>query len=125
MPLPPHPDATAPAGTALQPPGAARLRVMQVILSRGFAGSERAAVEACAALAPRHDVALVVRSDHRNAAGVSLLDELQPGVQVFEVPPYVGTRRRLEDLVRDWRPDVIHTHLRRGTRLVAQLRPEA
>jgi glycosyltransferase involved in cell wall biosynthesis len=125
MPLPPHPDDPAPAGTTTQPPRTGRLRVMQVILSRGFAGSERAAVETCAALAQQHDVALVVRSDHRNAAGVSLLDALQPGVQVFEVPPYVGTRRRLETLVREWRPDVIHTHLRRGTRLVAQLRPEA
>ena len=61
---------------------------MQVILSRGFAGSERAAVEACAALAPRCDVALVVRRDHRNRAGTSLLDALQPGIEVFEVPPH-------------------------------------
>jgi len=125
MPQPPHPVDPAPASAVSQPTGAGRLRVMQVILSRGFAGSERAAVEACAALAQRHDVALVVRSDHRNAAGVSLLDALQPGVQVFEVPAYLGTRQRLATLVREWRPDVIHTHLRRGTRLVAQLRPEA
>ena len=42
-----------------------RLRILQVILSRGFAGSERAAAEACNALAQHHDVALVIRSDHR------------------------------------------------------------
>ena len=104
---------------------ASRLRVMQVILSRGFAGSERAAVEACAALTPRHDVALVVRRDHRNRAGTSLLDALQPGVEVFEVPPRWGTQRHLEALIRDWRPDVIHTHLRRGTRYVARSRHDA
>jgi len=57
---------------------AARLRVMQVILSRGFAGSERAAVEACAALVGRHDVALVVGHGHRDRAGRSLLDARDP-----------------------------------------------
>jgi glycosyltransferase involved in cell wall biosynthesis len=102
-----------------------RLRVMQVILSRGFAGSERAAVEACAALAPRHDVALVVRSDHRSRTGTSLLDALQPGVQVFEVPARWGTQRRLEALIREWRPDVIHTHLRRGTRYAVRSQHDA
>jgi glycosyltransferase involved in cell wall biosynthesis len=98
-----------------------RLRVMNVILSRGFAGSERAAVEACAALSQRHDVALVVRSDHRDRSGVSLLDELQPGIQVFEVPPRWRTRQRLAEIIERWRPDIIHTHLRRGTRYVARI----
>ena len=98
---------------------------MQVILSRGFAGSERAAVEACAALAGRHDVALVVGRNHRDRAGRSLLDALGPGVEVFEVPPRWGGQRRIAELVREWRPDVIHTHLRRGTRYVARIRPDA
>jgi len=98
---------------------------MQVILSRGFAGSERAAAEACAALSRGHEVALVVRSDHRNAGGVSVVDALEPGIAVFEVPPYWGTERRLAELVATWRPDVIHTHLRRGTRYVARMRRDA
>ena len=98
---------------------------MNVILSRGFAGSERAAVEACAALSQRHDVALVVRSDHRNSAGVSLLDELQPGIQVFEVPPWWRTQQRLAGIIEQWRPDIIHTHLRRGTRYVARIKRTA
>jgi len=102
--------------------GNRRLRVMQVILSRGFAGSERAAAEACAALSRGHEVALVVRSDHRNATGVSVVDALEPGIEVFEVPPHWGTERRLAELVATWRPDVIHTHLRRGTRYVARMR---
>ena len=53
-----------------------RLRILQVILSRGFAGSERAAAEACNALVQTHDVAIVVRRDHRNAAGASIRDYL-------------------------------------------------
>jgi len=101
--------------------GRRRLRVMHVILSRGFAGSERAAAESCAALAGRHAVALVVRSDHREPGGPSIRDELAPGIEVFEVPPHLGTRRHLEEVIRAWAPDVVHTHLRRGTRYVARI----
>ncbi len=94
---------------------------MNVILSRGFAGSERAAAEACAALAQRHDVALVVRSDHRDRTGASLLDEVAPGIQVFEVPRWWRTQARLAEIIEQWRPDIIHTHLRRGTRYVSRI----
>jgi hypothetical protein len=97
-----------------------RLRVMHVILSRGFAGSERAVAEACAGLSGRHEVALVVRSDHRGPGGASIRDELAPGIEVFEVPPRFGTKQRLEQIIRAWAPDVVHTHLRRGTRYVAR-----
>ncbi|MCM2312105.1 MAG: glycosyltransferase, partial [Steroidobacteraceae bacterium] len=72
-----------------------------------------------------HEVALVVRSDHRNSAGVSVVDALEPGITVFEVPPLWGTERRLAELIAEWRPDVIHTHLRRGTRYVARTRRDA
>jgi glycosyltransferase involved in cell wall biosynthesis len=102
-----------------------RLRVLHVILSRGFAGSERAAVEACAALAGRHDVALVVRRDHRDRLGISLLDQLDPGIQVFEVPPHWRTQARIAEIIEQWRPDIIHTHLRRGTRYVVKTRHAA
>lgn len=117
--------AAPPVATAQAPVTGRRLRVMQVILSRGFAGSERAAAEACAALSRGHEVALVVRSDHRNSAGVSVVDALEPGIAVFEVPPLWGTERRLAELIAEWRPDVIHTHLRRGTRYVARTRRDA
>jgi glycosyltransferase involved in cell wall biosynthesis len=124
MTLPAHPDAPQTA-TPLAAAGGRRLRVMQVILSRGFAGSERAAAEACAALSRGHEVALVVRRDHRDAAGMSVVDALEPGITVFEVPPHWGTERHLAELVAAWRPDVIHTHLRRGTRYVARMRRDA
>ena len=116
------PDQSASAAPTVPAP---RLRVMQVILSRGFAGSERAAVEACAALVGRHDVALVVGHGHRDRAGRSLLDALGPGVEVFEVPSRWGSQPRIAELIRQWRPDVIHTHLRRSTRYVARIRPGA
>jgi glycosyltransferase involved in cell wall biosynthesis len=119
------PSAMKPVEPAMEGEPNNRLRVLHVILSRGFAGSERAAAEACAALAGRHDVALVVRSDHRDHLGVSLLDQLEPGIQVFEVPPYWRTQSRLTRIVEQWRPDIIHTHLRRGTRYISRMRHAA
>jgi glycosyltransferase involved in cell wall biosynthesis len=99
-----------------------RLRLLHVILSRGFAGSERAAAEACNALARSNDVALVLRRDHRNASGASIRDYVGPDVAVYELPPLWRTRAALADVIDQWRPSLIHTHLRRGTRYVAQLR---
>jgi glycosyltransferase involved in cell wall biosynthesis len=108
--------ASGPDGTGQRP-----LRVLHVILSRGFAGSERAAAEACAALSRRHTVALVVRSDHRGRGGASIRDELEPGIEVFEIPARLGTQGRLAEILRTWAPDVVHTHLRRGTRYIARI----
>jgi glycosyltransferase involved in cell wall biosynthesis len=98
------------------------LRLLHVILSRGFAGSERAAAEACNALARGNDVGLVVRRDHRNGSGASVRDYVGPDVQVFELPSLWRTRAALAEVIDQWRPSLIHTHLRRGTRYVAQLR---
>jgi len=98
------------------------LRVMQVILSRGFAGSERAVAESCNAMCAEHAVTLVIREDHRSAGGASIRDHLDPRVRVVELPAYWRTRERLAEVIRSARPDVIHTHLRRGTRYVAQIR---
>lgn len=100
------------------------LRIMQVILSRGFAGSERAAAEACNAMCPEHEVSLVVRRDHRHENGASIRDHLDPRVRVFEVPARWFSRRRLAAAIREVSPQVIHTHLRRGTRYVAQIAPD-
>jgi len=99
----------------------ATLRIVHIILSRGFAGSERAAAEACNAMCSEHEVSLVVRRDHRHESGASIRDHLDPRVRVFEVPARWFTRRRLAAVVREARPLVIHTHLRRATRYVAQI----
>jgi glycosyltransferase involved in cell wall biosynthesis len=37
------------------------------------------------------------------------------------LPRRLGTRRRLAQVIDSWQPDVIHTHLRRGTRYVVQI----
>lgn len=117
--------ATAAAGPARAAEVTRRLRIMQVILSSGFAGSERAAAETCNALCDRHDVLLAIRGDHRSPGGGSVRDHVDPRVQVVEVPGIWGTRARLAETIRSWRPDIVHTHLRRGTRYVAQIGADA
>ncbi|MFO1427137.1 MAG: glycosyltransferase [Steroidobacteraceae bacterium] len=98
------------------------MRILHVILSRGFAGTERATAEMCNACCEEHAVQLVVRCDHRAASGASIRDHLDARVGVTEVGRWF-TRRALAREIDRFRPDVIHAHLRRGTRLLAKLRP--
>lgn len=95
------------------------MRVVHTILSAGFAGSERATAEMCNAHCRAHDVLLVVRRDHRRY-GASIIDHLDPALEVVEVSgwwPKAGLKAALER----FRPDVVHAHLRRSTRLLARI----
>jgi glycosyltransferase involved in cell wall biosynthesis len=100
------------------------LRILHIVLSRGFAGSERSTSESCNEQCKQHEVCLVVRRDHRNAEGISIVDHIDPRVRIIEVPRLFFTGRRLANAVKQFRPDVIHCHLRRSTRLIAQLHPD-
>jgi glycosyltransferase involved in cell wall biosynthesis len=98
---------------------------MHVILSRGFAGSERSTAESCnSQVRLGHEVMLVVRRSHRSH-GQSIRDHLAPAVQVAEVNDRLFTQRQLRQAIEAFRPDVIHTHLRRASRLVARINPDA
>jgi glycosyltransferase involved in cell wall biosynthesis len=101
------------------------MRIMHVILSRGFAGSERYAAELAGFQAAEHDVMLVLRRTHRNRFGTTIADAVSARVQVATVPTWLGTQRSVEQRVRDFRPDVIHTHLRRSGRIIARACTEA
>ncbi len=98
------------------------MRILHTLFSSGFAGTERATAEMCNACAADHEVALALQSNHRGAGGASIRDHLDPRVTVFELNrwlPGPGLRR----VVRGFAPQVIHTHLRKSTRLVARMRP--
>jgi glycosyltransferase involved in cell wall biosynthesis len=103
----------------------AAMRIMHVILSRGFAGSERSTAESCNTQSREHEVALVLRRSHMSPSGASIREHVDPAVKVWTVPDLLFTRRELGRAIAHFRPDVIHTHLRRSTRLVTQLRPAA
>jgi glycosyltransferase involved in cell wall biosynthesis len=101
------------------------MRIMHVILSRGFAGSERYAAELASFQAADHEVMLIVRRTHRSRSGTSVVDAVSDRVQVSPVPTWVGTQRAIERRIQEFLPDVIHTHLRRSGRIIARAHTEA
>src|SRR3984957_4458312 len=101
------------------------MRIMHVILSRGFAGSERYAAELASFQAAEHEVMLVVRRLHRSRFGTSILDAVSGQVRVSQVPTWLGTQRAVEREVQQFIPDVIHTHLRRSGRIIARRHTKA
>ncbi|MGC1386808.1 MAG: glycosyltransferase [Steroidobacteraceae bacterium] len=98
---------------------------MHVILSRGFAGSERYAAELASFQSAEHEVALLVRSTHRSLLGMSIVDAVSDRVQISAVPTRWRTQRAVEQRIKEFRPDVIHTHLRRSSRLIARAHADA
>jgi glycosyltransferase involved in cell wall biosynthesis len=101
------------------------MRIMHVILSRGFAGSERYAAELASFQAAEHEVMLVVRRLHRSRFGTSILDAVSNQVHVAKVPTWLGTQRTVEREIQQFIPDVIHTHLRRSGRIIARAHTKA
>jgi glycosyltransferase involved in cell wall biosynthesis len=100
------------------------VRIVHIILSRGFAGSERATAEMCNAHAPAHDVLLIIKRAHVGPTGVSIRQWLDSRIRVIEVGnwlPRAGIARALDE----FRPDLIHAHLRRSTRMLARIGPAA
>lgn len=101
------------------------MRIMHVILSSGFAGSERYAAELASVQSAEHDVMLVVRRKHANRSGTSILGAVSDRVLVAIVPTWFNTQRAVERRIQEFRPDVIHTHLRRSARIIARARADA
>lgn len=100
------------------------LNIVHVILSRGFAGSERSTAESCNQQCKDHRVTLIVRKDHRRH-GASIVDHIDTKVSVIEIPSLLFTRMFLARALARIKPDIIHAHLRRSTRLVAKVRTSA
>ncbi len=96
------------------------MRVLVVLLSVGFAGTERHAVELAGGLAQSEEVALVLREapaePHRQAEYAALLASIPPSLRVFPASramPWLGLWRA----IRRFRPDVIHAHHERSARV--------
>ena len=101
------------------------MRIMHVILSNGFAGSERYAGELASFQSAEHDVMLVVRRKNRSRFGASILDVVSDRVGVSMVPTWFRTQRAVERRIQEFRPDIIHTHLRKSARIIARARVDA
>jgi len=96
------------------------MRIMHVILSRGFAGSERYAAELASLQAAEHDVTVLVRRTHRSRFGTSIVDAVSDRVHVSTVPTWWRTQQSVEQRIQEFSPDIIHTHLRRSSRILAR-----
>lgn len=100
------------------------MKIVHVVLSRGFAGSERSTAESSNQQCKNHQVWVVVRNDHRKN-GKSIVDHLDKSVQIIQVPSKLFTGRALAKEIHRIQPDIIHCHLRRSTRLVSRLKTDA
>lgn len=100
------------------------MKIMHVLLSRGFSGSERSTAESCNQQCIDHDVTLVIRQDHRKR-GLSIRDHIDPRVTVIELASKVFTFWLLMKVIGKFKPEVIHCHLRRATRLISKIEPIA
>jgi glycosyltransferase involved in cell wall biosynthesis len=103
------------------------MRIVQIILSKGFRGAERHVAELAMAQARHHDVLLIVRADCADAGGRSIRDQLPPsgelpGLRVVTVGPGLMAPG-IWSHIRRFRPDVIHCHGGRAGQTVGRLRP--
>lgn len=106
-----------------------RLRILHVILSEGFKGSERSAAEYCNYLvAAGHEVGVVIprwptlrQVLRRGGVQGSIRDHLDSRVTVFRIPRQLFALAALRRVIGEYAPDVAHAHLSRATRLVAAL----
>ncbi len=95
------------------------MHILHTIFTKGMAGSERHVAELCNALSDKHDVSLMIRSDtDAFNTGHSIRNWLDARVNVVTIPRKFA---RAVIWYHLWRlkPDIIHTHLERSCRHLA------
>lgn len=104
------------------------MRILHVILTKGFTGAERSTAESCNHQVALHPTACVMRirqSRHRKGGVASLAANLDSRVQVLRMPRRWFARAVLERHIQRFAPNVIHAHLNDAEQLVAQIRTSA
>lgn len=97
------------------------MRIVHLLLTRRFAGSERHALELAAAQAADHDVTLVLRRAGGASRPDAIAHRVHPKVKV-EVVGNLLAPWQARRLLRRLRPDVAHAHLSGGCRALHGLR---
>jgi hypothetical protein len=100
------------------------MRIMHVILSRGFAEAERYVAELSRVQATEHDVTILLSRNHRNRSGASIVDAVSNQVEIRTVSTWWRARHAVDQHIQDFKPDIIHTHLPRSSRLIDQVDPD-
>jgi len=91
------------------------MRIVHLILTSRFAGSERHALELAAAQAADHDVTVVLRRAGTASRADAIAHRVDPRVKV-EVVGNLFTAWQARRVLRRLRPDVAHAHLSGGCR---------
>ena len=91
------------------------MRIVHLLLTSRFAGTERHVLELAAAQAAEHDVTLVLRRDAMRDRPDAIAHRVDPRVRV-EVVGNVLASLRARRRVQRLRPDVAHGHLSGGCR---------
>ena len=97
------------------------MRIVHLLLTNSFAGSERHAIELANAQSQHHEVTLILRRSVRNAKAGSYAHRVDPKVKVLWVNRWLG-RWQARRLVRQLRPDVAHAHLSDGCKALGGAR---
>jgi len=78
----------------------------------------------CNAHCSDHEVMLIIKRAHADRRGISIRQWVDPRVKIVEV----GNWFPKSDIARaldEFRPDVVHAHLRKSTRMLARIKPKA
>lgn len=97
------------------------MRIVHLLLTSSFAGSERHAIELANAQSQHHEVTLILRRSVRSGLPGGYAHRVDPRVKVLWVGRWLG-RWQARRLVRQLRPDVAHAHLSDGSKALGGLR---
>lgn len=97
------------------------MRIVHLLLTSSFAGSERHAIELANAQSQHHEVTLILRRSIRSGLPGGYAHRVDPRVRVLWVDRWLG-RWQARRLVRQLQPDVAHAHLSDGCKALGGLR---
>lgn len=104
------------------------MRISQIILSKQLGGAERHVADLSNHLADRHEVQVILRRPPRRYAslrhGGNIASLLRPEILAQEAGRLFRDRR-IGQLIREFRPDVIHTHLGDAGKSLRAIEPSA
>ena len=96
------------------------MRIVHVLLTSRFAGSERYALELAAAQAAAHDVTLILCKAAARDSAQAIAHRVDPSVKIRLVENWLqGWHARR--VIRQLRPDIAHAHLSRACKSLASL----
>lgn len=96
------------------------MRIVHLLLTSSFAGSERHAIELANAQSERHEVTLILRRSAQTGSPGGYAHRVDPRVRILWVGKWLG-RWQARRLVQKLRPDVAHAHLSDGCKALGGL----